>query len=737
MLWENVLNVVTLGDSCLKVRDGYRFLFKYNVLANPNHSGKCKSTMEGHGGLVLLQPAIYRNLADRSYEKRKSAAVEIQKKVRELCNESNDGEADKIQDILNYLIEFFIQSHQGNYRKGGLIGLAAASIGLVKHLPRYLDIIVPPVVGLLKDSEARVRYYTCESLYNITKVARSDILKYFNEIFNGLCTLYMDNIDPEVRNGAQLLDRLMKDVVAETDTFDVNGFIPTLQDLVANKNPHVRQLLISWIMLLDTVPDIDMLEHLPTFLDGLFEFLEDPSNDIHAQAETALNEFLREIEGSIHVEYGRMVHILVDICKNTQRQSPCRLTALNWISEFIKLGLQKLAPFYPEMLEGILVCVPRNDNSNTIPIKNKADSTSEELLNLVSETAATTPNLDVRKLKEVLVDGLQSPWEDTRIVSLRWISMLLMKVPLQDLHINDIFPVLLKLLSDDSDQVVGNDLEVMARISANPDYFQLVLQNLLNSFSDPRDDLLAKRGKMIIERFAELLKGRKIYEELAVEVAELRELRFASLMVQTLNIILLTSPELFELREDIQRSLRGDGNEEDLDLFRTLFLTWCFDPIATLSLCLMAQAYELACALVFRFADLDLTVGFLMEVDKLVQLIESPIFVNLRLQLLEPQRHPFLLKTLYGLLMLLPQTPAFDCLRARLTCITGFGQLNIFPESKYALSQALPRNETEILDFESLLKHFDETQQRLKNLRRDEQSEKSYLKEKSFTRGEN
>ena len=58
---------------------------------------------------------------------------------------------------------------------------------------------------------------------------------------------------------------------------------------------------------------------------------------------------------------------------------------------------------------------------------------------------------------------------------------------------------------------------------------------------------------MIIERFAELLKGRKIYEELAVEVAELRELRFASLMVQTLNIILLTSPELFELREDIQR----------------------------------------------------------------------------------------------------------------------------------------------------------------------------------------
>jgi len=685
--------------------------------------------MEGHGGLTLLQPAIYRNLADRSYEKRKSAAVEIQKKVRELCNEKHDvGEEDRIQQIIDYLIEFFINATQGNYRKGGLIGLAAASIGLMKHLPKYLDVIVPAVVALLDDSEARVRYYTCESLYNITKVARSDMLRYFNEIFNGLCTLYMDDLDPEVRNGAQLLDRLMKDVVAETDTFDVNAFIPTLQDLIKNPNAHVRQLLISWIMLLDTVPDIDMLEHLPTFLDGLFAFLEDPTNDIRAQAESALNEFLREIEGSIHVEYGPMVHILVNICKDTRRLGNCRLSALNWLSEFIKLGMQKLAPFYPEMLEAILICIPSEENNNTNEIKLKAEQTSDELLKLVGETASTSPDLDVRKLKDVLVDGLESAWEDTRVVSLEWVSMLLMKVPLQELQVNDIFPVLLKLLSDVSDQVVGHDLEVMARISANEEYFQLVLQNLLNSFRDPEDELLAKRGKMIIERFAELLNGRKIYQALAKEVASLDDLRFANLMVQTLNIILLTSPELFELREDIKQSLRvGLRKGDDLELFESLFKTWCFDPIATLSLCLMAQAYELACALVFRFADLDLTVGFLMEVDKLVQLIESPIFVNLRLQLLEPKRHPFLLKTLYGLLMLLPQSRAFEGLHNRLSCITGFGQLNIFPNSRFAKSEGLSKKETDILDFESLLKHFDHTQKRIKDQRRQEQGDKSYL----------
>lgn len=42
--------------------------------------------------------------------------------------------------------------------------------------------------------------------------------------------------------------------------------------------------------------------------------------------------------------------------------------------------------------------------------------------------------------------------------------------------------------------------------------------------------------------------------------------------------------------------------------------------------------------------------GFLMQVDKLVQLLESPIFVLLRLQLLDQSApyQPALLKSLYG-----------------------------------------------------------------------------------------
>jgi len=144
------------------------------------------------------------------------------------------------------------------------------------------------------------------------------------------------------------------------------------------------------------------------------------------------------------------------------------------------------------------------------------------------------------------------------------------------------------------------------------------------------------------------------------------------------------------------------------DLFIALYKSWSHNPVATFSLCLLAQAYELASALVFQIADIEVSVGFLMQIDKLVQLIESPIFIHLRLQLLEPARHPFLLKSLYGLLMLLPQSSAFSSLKTRLESVSPLGLLNCIPESNYAVS-AFPAKrpkETEQLDFKQLLQQF-------------------------------
>ena len=146
-----------------------------------------------------LPPVVQRCLGDRSYEKRKNAALEIEALIKSLMEASNQP---MIRSIIAVLSKDFCTSMNANYRKGGLIGIAAVAIGLMHFNEVFLNELLPPVLQCFDDPESRVRYYACESLYNIAKVARNAILnRYFNPIFDGLCKLFADT-DNEVKNGA-------------------------------------------------------------------------------------------------------------------------------------------------------------------------------------------------------------------------------------------------------------------------------------------------------------------------------------------------------------------------------------------------------------------------------------------------------------------------------------------------------------------------------------------------------
>jgi esterase/lipase len=56
-----------------------------------------------------------------------------------------------------------------------------------EDVARYLKKIISPVLACFTDQDARVRYYACESMYNIAKVAKGEILLFFNDVFDALC----------------------------------------------------------------------------------------------------------------------------------------------------------------------------------------------------------------------------------------------------------------------------------------------------------------------------------------------------------------------------------------------------------------------------------------------------------------------------------------------------------------------------------------------------------------------
>ncbi|XP_066142944.1 protein VAC14 homolog isoform X1 [Euwallacea fornicatus] len=675
-----------------------------------------------------LSAACVRALNDKLYEKRKAAALEIEKMVKEFAAVNNTGQ---IKRILKVLGQDFALSQNPHARKGGLIGLAAIAIALGKDTGSYTDELIKPIIGCLSDQDLRVRYYACESLYNVVKVARGSVLPNFPTIFNALSKIATDS-DQNIKNASELLDRLLKDIVAESSKFDLEGFIPLLRERIYTKNAFSRQFIISWISVIHSEPTLDLISYLPEILDGLFRILEDTNSEVKKMCETALGEFLRSIKADpSRVNFGAMINILINHAQE-KNDELVQFTAITWIKEFVQLSGPAMLPYMSGIFTAILPCLAfETDARRMTDIKETATAVNFTLMKLIAlqdkevheqvrtndfSSGEIPQEIDLESVVDVLIQYLMHNSIQTKVAVLKWIYDLYMKLPNKMVtYIDILFPALQRTLSDEADQVVQQCLVVIAEVISphkNNDpkektkFYNKFIVSLLYLFnSDKR--LLNERGSFIIRQLCVLLSAEDIYTTVAEILLNETNLKFASLMVDHLNMILLTSSELFELRN----RLKDLSVQQNKQLFLCLYRTWCHNPVATVALCLLTQSYSHVCDLIKLFASIEVTVDFLMEIDKLIQLIESPIFAYLRLELLEVPCDKYLVRALYGLLMLLPQTEAFTILKNRLSCIPSL-QLQLDEKSN---SRTKPKT---TIDFQALLQNFIKVQENHKEYKK-------------------
>ncbi|RSH91056.1 hypothetical protein EHS25_010232 [Saitozyma podzolica] len=849
-----------------------------------------------------MDPSILRGLNDKIYDRRKAAALELEKLVL-------SSDVPRISSIIDQLCGMFSSSNSALHtRNGGLIGLAATAIALGQDVAPFLGVIIPPVLACFQDPESRVRYHACE-------MSKGEILVHFNEIFDALSKLSSDS-EMSVKNGAELLDRLMKDIVAEaaptyvsiypgninpnlpryheassihsklgalgiddqqhtTDTepkedkraFSLARFIPLLSERVYVISPYTRMHLVSWLMVLDSVPDLELVAWLPDFLDGLLKYLADGNVDVRLATENVLAEFLREIkyiatvqekqaadrarresrslrtigskqtleddneavieeedeeedgeeepwegEGSgawvpgqgVYVDHAAIMDIIIQHLSYPDEL--VQSTAMEWVLTFLEFAQNTVVAFTPRIVPAILPNLassnrhiklaahetngnlyrviqslplqvqpsqqassppPSNAIMGTSPAKDdpleaktitpslstasvptlnkikptppasepvtpataefpagsttkpksRPASPSAGPMSPVPETLGDDDPFDVRETVNVLTLQFLSDHAETRIAALEWLLMLHLKAPTKILsRESGTFPALLKTLSDPSEDVVKHDLQLLAQISASSEesYFTSFMVNVLELFSTDRR-LLETRGSLIIRQLCLHLNAERIFRTIADILEKDDDLEFASMMVVKLNMILITSPELADFRRRLKNLESKDGQM----LFSSLYRSWCHNAVAVFALCLLAQAYEHASNLLQIFAELELTVSLLVQIDKLVMLLESPVFTSLRLQLLEPDKYPYLPKCLYGLLMILPQSSAFVSLRARLSVVHSSGYVPTPSKTAPSAFPAAPRSKlgTEI-KWQELLSHFRSVQMRHEKARR-------------------
>ncbi|XP_037085978.1 protein VAC14 homolog [Pollicipes pollicipes] len=634
-----------------------------------------------------LSPSCYRSLTDKLYDKRKVAAAEIEKMVRDFVTMNSTALLDQMMGTFKAMCD----SPNANTVKGGLMGIGAMAVAMGQPAvsPYAASMIDTILACFVKSHESRLRYYGCEALFNVCKSVRSATMPSFNRVWCAMAQLKTDP-DLNVRSGADMLDRLMNDLVVECPSFDLPSLMPHLRDRVYTDERIVRQLIITWLGHLHSLPDHDLLPFLPELLDGLFRILSDPDDALMTSCESLLQRFLDAIhKRQATVDFASMISVLIIHMQssdaNTQR------VAVSWTKDFVALAGASLLPHLAGVLLAVLPCLALGDDSRQLT-KENAKTISHSLMQLIrtdtqvvnapfSTAPAEAAGLSLQAVVEVLTSRLADTQSvPTKVAILKWFRHLEEHLPdAMYEHLDKIFPVLLTKLSDPADEVVVLNIQVLAEIcSANPaapqeivgsHYFNTVMDSLLQVFENNLA-LLEDRGPIIIRQLCILLSAEQIFRTLAVSLRTNGNLDFVSLMIRQLNSILMTSAELYELRTEL-RELR---TEESRSLFLELYRTWCDNPIATISLCLLTQNYHHSLAVVKCLGSIEVTVDYLTELDRLVQLLETPIFTYLRLQLLEPWTYPELVDTLYGMLMTLPQTEAFNMLRRRLDCVPSHRQ---------------------------------------------------------------
>lgn len=679
--------------------------------------------------LKLLNLACYpRKLTFRkhvlqTYDRRKIAALEVERLVHSFAAQN---QVDRVLSLVNTLSAYAQAEAPSNTRKGGLLCLAAVAVGLASQnsalvsSTEFLSKVFPPIITACTDSDPRVRYYSLEALYNLAKSARTAILDLFGDIFDVLFKL-CDDSDYAVQNASAFLDDLMKTYVSNAQSFDVDSFLPTLTACLTVESSKKRQFLLGWVALLDSLPHADrhLLAAVPSMLPAMLEYLDDSDFQVKQAAEKLLSQLADDIAANTtSTDISKVAATLADQLISPRdgmdsdqiddnNGGAARATALRWLKILVGVAPVEVSNNAPQLLRACLKCLDRSHQTTHVFALqlNEALLCSKELLACAN----------IANMVEAAALSLDTLQETAQLESLKWIEMLLhrskgeteSKIP------STVVSALCESLSSTSERVVIQAALVLGIIS-NSD-LSVVFRSIVNAFRGVSGaKLLQRRGASIVEQLCQVL-GSKLVFVSFVKLLEVEEdVDFARMLAQAFGLVLLTSPPLQELRDDLTLSVPSGGSEKRYQLFVDLFPGLCHSIASVMSLTLLSGAYKLAADMIASLAappllrEMPATV---IELTQLVTLLEAPAFAPLRLELLSHVRRMAILQVFYSILMILPQGEAFNLLQRRVNCIPE-GGLGILGGQNGGIGPGGEAEVNEVLNSNELLQTFVRVQKR-------------------------
>ncbi|CCW64291.1 unnamed protein product [Phytomonas sp. EM1] len=623
--------------------------------------------------------------------------------------------------------EMFLNTPSAAQRHGGVVALRSIVKGLPSqsYPPEFVRLFSIPIFNSFMDSDPVVRVAAAEATYELLRKLNTQVLQVvFKELFAALSCAINDK-DCRVALLAREISNMVRERLSGNDDFslDLRVFVrfvcetlephssvslpPELRSSTSGfKESLVVQWVLEWINHVLDMPRHHLIDYLPEFLSILFTLPMKTTEDVLWKLlQTCRSEFRKALKtgGSSTDSVCIILRILISTAYTIEYPLTKRL-CFEWMSDLVDQGIQtaaldSLIPLYDAML----LCALRHVSSLDTQLKEAAQRVNSELMSVVIRSGNKVSGNPLSNILVTITDllGVRKGCAEAHLAALEWITLLHHQdVELVESSFDNVIKGILTLLGDELAEVYTKAIEALCLITKEK-HLKSLLEGIFS--------MVRQTPSVLLPRLSTILKQMQVClescdqtkdhcETLLVAICntlpEMTDKRFVCKCVITLNNALLTSSEFFKLRQLLKQGVASSDRVRNI--FVQLGRSWNHNGVALLALCLLTRSYRLSLAICQYLGEIELSPSTLVQIDRLAQMLEGPVFSFLRVAMLTPSRCIPLVQTLFGILLLLPQTsPQYKILYNRLKVVPSLAQLGNEGKGRPVASQKGQNSEEE------------------------------------------
>ena len=565
-----------------------------------------------------------------------------------------------------------------------------------------------------------------KTLKNILKNYITEITKEENVNNNDIIFINKDNkiiLNNYEKNN---INNNIENNEKKINLFNLKNLLVSISLNISDKKFEVKKYLIEWIMFFLSL-NFDILKFISEILYILFDMLNDSEISINCINEIKKSIDYNYIYYYVYNKdiLKNIIINIISIC-NSNDNIPSKNYSLIWLELLLKKfkfflnntnNLNEIPPFNLDDNERKIYILNKNEKKiliNLIPYdifpnilqviltrKNYSDkdknfeNINNYFIEVIEKSFKFKISDNIKEIKyytDIIIKTLELSKNDifNKKLILNWLKIIYNSyesINIENKNINnEVFNDFNKFIKSFTKNLPDEEKELTEYIEfliyiihKNDNDLKLFLILFIEKCEEDKNEnnFLKKYGIKIIKIIVNNVDIMKFFEILSNHLITLKNFQFIFKFVNILNLFLLSENYLDvnnnqnnistikEFKKILISYSKVEISEKE-NIYLKIFRLFSFNPISLLIFTIYTEFYELSFNIILNLIYVELDKDYYKDLIKIVQLIETNSFNEIRMKLLNPLKNIYLVKTLYGILMLLPKGVAYNALSNRL-----------------------------------------------------------------------